>query len=487
AELENLAKNPQNDVKKIIKINGLVQYYINKDDLIGKVIEIIENNINTKYTIEFPDIPTGKAKKKKKQNAETVINKFNEGVDIKELIIKNVILTYTEGNYIPYLRGDINNGYSIESYPLGLIEVSNYKIDGEPVVIMDIETLKKNLRNRDIFKGLKSNKLFSIPSNVEDEIKKTYPEEIYEAYKVGDKYAILNPERVGVSRINNLRGLYGLTPMFKTLPSQLMLETCDKVDRKNIIAKSKKIYHQKLRKEVLGKELDKVRHPNEIAYAHSTLMNAMTKDQVIVTTPGYVEEICILEPKTETTKPEVIIGYRNRVLNALGIGFVSNESKSSYNSISVNVDELLKTINKITAQIEKTINKYYKVICVENGIEIGYAPKIKVQPTQYINPDNLNKLVDLLYSKIGVSYKTAFNMLGIDYQTEIQNRIDENEYVYDGKTVDLDEVFAPHGNSYTANSNELMDKGKNNRTEENQNRDLDEQQENKARLENQTD
>ncbi|MGL4454088.1 MAG: hypothetical protein ACRCTZ_23300, partial [Sarcina sp.] len=31
AELENLAKNPQNDVKKIIKINGLVQYYINKD------------------------------------------------------------------------------------------------------------------------------------------------------------------------------------------------------------------------------------------------------------------------------------------------------------------------------------------------------------------------------------------------------------------------------------------------------------------------
>lgn len=484
-ELDNLAKNSQNDISKIIKINGLVQYYINKDDLIGKVIEIIENNVNTNYTLTYPDIPVSKAKKKKRQNTELVINKFNEDIDIKELIIKNAVLTYTEGNYIPYLRGDMDKGFSIESYPLGLVQVSNYKYAGEPVIIMDMDTLKKNTRERDIFKGMKAKGVFKVPDNAEDEIKRTYPDEVYQAYLVKDKYAILNPERVGISRINNLRGLYGLTPMFKTLPSQLMLETCDKVDRKNIIARSKKIYHQKLRKETLGKELDKVKHPNEINYAHATLLNAMAKDQVIVTTPGYVEEICILEPKTETTKPEVIIGYRNRVLNALGIGFVSNESKSSYNSISVNVDELLKTINKITAQIEKIINKFYRAICIEDGIESMYVPKIKIQSTQYINPDNLNKLVDLLYSKVGVSYKTTFNMLGLDFNTELQNRLDENEFEYEGETISIDEVFAPHGNSYTANSNDLMDKEeKNSKSEENQNKDKDKKNLNKVIEEN---
>lgn len=488
-DLDNLAKNTQNDIDKIIKINGLVQYYMNKDDLMGKVVEIIENNVNTKYTLEYPNVQAKKINKRKKQNVETIINKFNENIDIKELIIKNAVLTYTEGNYIPYLRGDIDSGYSIESYPLGLIKISDYEYAGEPVVLMDIEKLKSKLKGKDELRKLKAKTPFKIPESAEEEVKNTYPEEVYSAYIVKDKYCILNPQRVGVSRVNNLRGIYGVSPMFKALNSQLMLETCDKVDRKNVIAKSKKIYHQKLRKEVLGQNLEKVKHSNEITYAHATLLNAMSKDVVIVTTPGYVESIDILEPQTDTIKTETILGYRNRVLNALGIAFISNESKSSYNSISVNVEELLKTINKITAQIEKIINKYYKVICVENGIEISYAPKINIQSTQYINTDSLNKLVDLLYSKIGVSYKTIFNMLGLDYQTEVQNRIDENEFEYNGEILDLDGIFSPHTNSYTSNSNDLINKGKDesNRKEENQAKDKDQQNLNKKIEENKVD
>ena len=41
--LDTLAKNPQNDVAKIKQINSIVKYYINSDDIIGKVAETIEN------------------------------------------------------------------------------------------------------------------------------------------------------------------------------------------------------------------------------------------------------------------------------------------------------------------------------------------------------------------------------------------------------------------------------------------------------------
>ena len=53
-QISNLAKNTQTSLDKVIKINGIVQYYLNKSDLIGKTYEILENNINTNYTINYP-------------------------------------------------------------------------------------------------------------------------------------------------------------------------------------------------------------------------------------------------------------------------------------------------------------------------------------------------------------------------------------------------------------------------------------------------
>ena len=35
-QISNLAKNTQTSLDKVIKINGIVQYYLNKSDLIGK-------------------------------------------------------------------------------------------------------------------------------------------------------------------------------------------------------------------------------------------------------------------------------------------------------------------------------------------------------------------------------------------------------------------------------------------------------------------
>lgn len=462
-DLLKLAQNTQNDIDKIIEINGIAQYYINKDDIIGKVIEIINNNVNTNYKNNFPNLSVeDKDQKELKEEIELLLKKFNEEIDLKEFILDCVISTYVQGTYIPYLRGDATKGYVIETYPLGILQVTSLKIDNEPVISFNVEDLKSSLRAvQNEFGKLKSNKIIDLTNGVEEEVKRNYPDEIIDAYMQKDKICFLNPKRVGISRINNLKGLYGLTPIFKSLNSQLMLDTFETVDRKNALAKSKKIYHQVLRKELLGEDYKNIKHGNEITYAHTLLSMAMQKDTVLITSPAYVEKIEILEPKVKETDANTIVMHRNRVLNALGIGYLSNEVKSSYNTITVNVEELLKLVNKIIKQTEKIINKFYKVMCEDNGIDVIYAPTIAIQSTKYLSTDDKNKLIDLLYSKLGASYKTVFNALGeeYDFDSEVRNRIEEKTYLVDGKEYNLDEVFIPHSTSFNSSGSDGSNSG----------------------------
>ena len=265
-----------------------------------------------------------------------------------------------------------------------------------------------------------------------------------------------------------------------------MVETFDEVDRINALSRSKKIFHQVLRKELLG-DGTKTKHPKEVGYVHSNFMQALNKSTVVVTTPPYVEEIKVLEPKSQETNPAVILSYRNRVLNALGISFMSNESKSSFNSVSVSVDEMLKTVNKISKQLEHTLNKYYKIVLDDNGLDTDYAPTISIEDTRMIDLESKMKLVDLLYSKLGMSYRTVLEILGLDLDTEIMNRLSENKYATNDGVKDLDiDVFRPHSNSYTSNSNDLM---QDNEEEENpqvtDETDVDKNEENKSKYENQ--
>lgn len=459
-DLLELAKNPQNDLSKINKINGICQYYVNKDDIIGKVVEVIENNINTNYTINYPNLPKNEDNFERKAEIETLIKDFNKQIDIEQLIKDNILITYMEGNFIIYLRGNSTSGYIIESYPLGIVEITEYKIDNDPIISFDVSSLKQILQKaQNKFKKLKSKSTIQLSQTIEDEILKNYPPEVADAYKVKDNYCFLDPKRVGVNRVNNYRGLYGVTPIMKALNAQLLLDTYDSVDRKNAIAKSKKIYHQVLREGLMDNPGDlavtnrKVKYSAEMGYAHGNLLAAMQKDVVLLTSPPYVEKLEIIEPKTTETNPENILLNRNRVLNALGIGYLSNEVKSSFNTVNVNSDELLKKVNKISKNLENIINKFYKVVCEENGIDIMYVPTITIQPTEYLDNDSKFKLIDLLYSKIGASYKTIFNVLGkdFDYETEVRQRMEENEFMIDGQIYSLDEdVFKPHPTSYNS-------------------------------------
>src|SRR5574344_1143422 len=246
--LNTLAKNPQNDVAKIKQINSIIKYYINSDDIIGKVAETIETNVNTESRLSYNNFSNQRNKLKTLDRAKAIINNFNKSIDLKGFIRSGIPTTYTDGTYITYLRHE-NNDYKIDFYPIGVALISNYSVGNKPVVLIDIEALKSKLSNN-YPKDKKKNPLFF--SNMDEEIKAKYPSEIYNAYKNKEQYARLDIKYSGVCRIGNLNGKYGLTPIFRALPSTLMLKTFEDADRITSKASAKKIIFQKLRKEVMG-------------------------------------------------------------------------------------------------------------------------------------------------------------------------------------------------------------------------------------------
>ena len=146
-ELNRLAQGTQNDVNKIIKINSLIQYYANKDDLVNIVLKSIRRNTNVKYDINYPeDLDLTKKKNIKiKEQIENILDKFFDNISIKEQIRKESVNTYTDGTYITYLRNNKNKVFNIITYPLGLVQVSDFTLDGEPLCYIDMDKLKSML------------------------------------------------------------------------------------------------------------------------------------------------------------------------------------------------------------------------------------------------------------------------------------------------------------------------------------------------------
>jgi len=171
-----------------------------------------------------------------------------------------------------------------------------------------------------------------------------------------------------------------------------------------------------------------------------------------------------------------------RILEALGISFISSEGSKSITTTKINYDELLKMVNRMTKNLEPILNKYYQLICEENGFPIEYAPTITIQSTKLLDLDNILKVADIMFSKIGLSYSTVLNTLGLDYEVEKKNRIKENDEGADT------EVFIPHANSYTSNSNDLINDSKNtdsttNKNNSKKNENVDKQESDQSRKE----
>ena len=413
-DIDDLAFNAQSDISKIQKINALVRQASNEDDIIGKVHEAVESNLNSNVRISFDTLPSD----------------------------------YDEGNCIQYLRSKKSKGiyhHVVDRYPLGVALISDYSMNTIPYVLIDTSELTNRLQ-KTMLKSKKNKPLFF--KNTAEEIKNNYPKEVTKAYTSKEKYAILDVQRTGVNRFGNMNRKYGISPVFKALKPKIMLDTFDKTDNVNAKAKAKKIIAQYLKKEVLGQRGEK-KGLEDMAYAHDCLVQAFKNKTVLYTPPGSVEKIEYVEPKVEMTNTETITQYRSRVTSALGISFLNTDGKQTVSTANISIKQLMKTINKIAERQEKILQRWYEVVLSEAGIPIEYCPTPHILDSEMLEFEIKKDLVEFLFSKLNCSYQTAYEFLGMDFDNEVVRRKSEKENGYDL-------ILTPHPTSYnTSGSDEI--------------------------------
>lgn len=436
-DIKRLARNAQSDLNKILKINSLVRQEINEDDIIGKVYEAVVSNLNANVRISFDNLPQ-KYTKKLKNEAERLIKRFHKETNINQILSSSIPTVYTEGNCIKYLR-EKNGHYVIDTYPLGVAIVSDYNINGNPYILIDIRELTSRLQKTTI-KGRKNKPLFF--NSIVDEIKNNYPPEVYQAYIDKEHYAKLGIQRCGVNRFCNMNRKYGLTPVFKALKPNLMLDTFDEADKINAKAKAKKIIHQVLRSELLGTEGNR-KGLEEMAYAHENLVKAFRNPTVLYTSPPFVEKIEYVEPKVEMSNVDSINQYRSRVTSALGISFLNADGKQTVSTANISIKQLMKTINKIAEQEENILEQWYCLILQENDIPLEYCPTPHILDAELLEFEMRKDLSELLFSKYNCSYSTAYELVGMDVRDEIEKRKQEKELGYE-------DILSVHPTSYNS-------------------------------------
>lgn len=443
-DIDNLAYNAQTNLQNIIKINNIVRYFVNKNDILGKVYEAIETNVNSDWELIYPNF--GEDDKEIYKTVDTLIKNFNNKINLNNLIIESIPMTYLEGNYFTYLRKDIkNNSFQVDYYPLGVCEVSDYTEGGEPYILINVKELEARLRK--IYRKNKKNQALFY-KDADEEIKETYPPEVYEAYKNKEQFAKLNIENTGLMRVNNLKRKYGLSPIFKSLKPVLRLENIELSDDKNTLVRGKKIIFQKLAKELITNTntIPNITWSNAQAKAHVDLMAALNQNGVTVFTGlPWTESVSYIESKIEPTNVQVKKQYRDEITTSIGISYLSAD-KGSYGAAQISITELMKVINRIGEQLENILYKWYQGLLVDYKIDPSYAPKIKVMDSELLEKELRVSFATFLFDKMGASYRTTFEVLGRDYQTEIMRRKEENED-------EADKIFYPRVNAYTVSGN----------------------------------
>lgn len=441
-DIDTLAFNPQNNLLNSMRINNIIRLFVNKNDILGKVYEAIETNVNPDWQLSYPNYVEDE--KETYDLVDSLIKDFNAKINLDSLIVDAIPMAYLEGNYFIYLRKDKSkNNYQVDYYPIGVCEVSDYTEGGEPYILINVKELESRLRK--IYKKTNKNKTLFY-KDMDEEIKDAYPEEVFTAYKNKEQYAILDIENSGLVRVNNMKRKYGLSPIFKSLKPVVRLENIELSDDKNTLVRGKKIIFQKLSMDLVTKykEIPNITWSGAQAKAHSDLMAALSgKGVSVYTGTPWVEKVEFVEPKLAQTNVQIKNQYRNEIMSAVGISYLSVD-KGTYGAAKVSISELMKVINKIAKQLENILIKWYKGILVDNNIDVKYCPKIKIIDSEKLSMDVSLQLARALNTELNSSLESVYSVLGLDVKTEAKRRESEKELGYE-------EIFKPRMTAHTNN------------------------------------
>lgn len=447
-DITSLAVGIHSDLSKVLKLNNYILQYVTIDAYMGRAYECIYSNINTEYKLSYPKPLDGDDPKVFEQ-VKTEIENFNKFIDIKDLIRDAVAGTFLEGNYSTYLRLLKKNGQVVSAvvdhYPLEICYPSDYCIDSDSILEFDLRTLKARLMKT--YKKTKKNKKALYFKDALEEISLNYPQEIYAAFQNNEDFAVLDKLHTGFMKINDMDRKFGVSPLFKALKSLIVLDNIEKADVADSKARSKKIIFQKLRKELLGNNGERKGFA-ETEYAHRAAVAALNTSFCLYTGAPFVEDLSyVVDKSTNDNTSDTIKQYTSKLLTALGISFADSEL-SSYSTANISVEQLLRTINSISEQLEKILNKYYQIYLEAIGLPKELAPTITITDSEMMEFGLRKDFASFIYSTLNVSRDTAFKLVGLDVEDEKQKRMQENQ---EG----LDDIFKPRETAFNRSKDGL--------------------------------
>lgn len=142
--ISQLGQDAQSNLSNIQQINSIIRQYANTDDLIGMVVQSIQNNINTNIRKSYRNFDGMRNKTKTLEKAQAILNDFDNQVRIEQFVREAIITAYIEGNYASVLRNSVEN-WQIDWLPLNIIENSGYEDNGNPTLLVNIDNLKTAL------------------------------------------------------------------------------------------------------------------------------------------------------------------------------------------------------------------------------------------------------------------------------------------------------------------------------------------------------
>ena len=304
------------------------------------VISTIYSNINTDMRLSYKSFGEQKKKKNLLLKAQALIEDFNVQINVRRFIRDAILTAFMQGNYISCVRNH-NQNWVLDQYPLGIAQLAQYTENGRPIVQIDMDKLRSALQ-KTILKDKRGDAIYF--ESTLKEVEASFGEDIVRAYKNKDQYCRMPTEYTGVIRVNNFGKLYGLTPIFRALPSAVALETLRNADMSLAKSKAKTIIHQKMRDKCLDKD-SKAKQFESMAWSHNNLMRAWKQANVIITTPPDIESITYVSPDVDEISTEKQDAYTRKILSSLGVQFLSGTDDVSTTVAKLSFTVLLNQIN----------------------------------------------------------------------------------------------------------------------------------------------
>lgn len=399
-DLEAIFNNPQDNIENIVAYS---KYCYRKHGIIMRVVNIIRDFGASGHRLNYPT---------KGKKVQEVIAAFNEQIDLEQLIRDVIFELALTGNVALYDR----DGFRIDIYPINQIKVVPLIKNNKQVIAYKVEQQTISLD--------------SYGKEIDAEIEKAYPQEILEAMKHGEEYAVLDENNAYFAKVNASQyepyGVSVILPAFEDLSHKSLLKEAEKSTANDIIDKILQI-----------KVGDADNKPTKQLLQDYDQLFAGKSGSLRVTTPYYVLMDWI-EPKTDIFGADKFIEIDTDILNTLGVSLtlIRGEGGGNYAEGMLNFTGLTRTIEGIRRHIPCIIHDLYRNELKRKGLNPDHAPTLSFEDV-VIDPEAKTSLLMELFQNAGLPYKVLYEGCGMDFDSLKLIREDENEQ-------EMDETFKIH-------------------------------------------